>query len=398
MINKRFDQIDKADIEDLVNNEVSESRTLEYKQELPSNSDSDKKEFLADISSFANAAGGDILYGIVEKRDGNGKPTGLPEKAQGIDFENIDQEIQRLLSIIRDGVEPRIPGAQIKPIEGVESGSIVFIRIPKSWISPHMVTYKNSSRFYSRTSAGKYQLDVSEIRSAFSFSEELPNKIRRFRDERIARIIADETPVPLRPTGKIVLHLVPIDAFTSIRQIDLVSHYNILRGVTPLGATGHNSRYNIDGILNFNCDRDESNCNSYAQVFRNSIIETVSSDYDNNIIPSQAYEEEIIQAFDKYIEITQQLECHFPYFILTTMVGVKGYEMGVGSSSYPHRFPRPIDRDVLLLPDVVIEDMETELTSLLRDLFNAVWQAAGYPRSFNYDEGEKWVGQKIKAS
>jgi hypothetical protein len=53
------------------------------------------------------------------------------------------------------------------------------------------------SRYYSRNAAGKYSVDVTEIRSAFGLSESLPDKIRWFRDDRVAKIVADETPVKL---------------------------------------------------------------------------------------------------------------------------------------------------------------------------------------------------------
>ncbi|MEH2303471.1 MAG: RNA-binding domain-containing protein, partial [Nostoc sp.] len=104
MINKQFDLIDKIDIDALIYNGVAEKRTLEYKEKLPGNSDDDKKEFLADISSFANASGGDIIYGIQEQRDSNNKTTGIPEAANGVGAINSDAEIRRLENIIRDGV------------------------------------------------------------------------------------------------------------------------------------------------------------------------------------------------------------------------------------------------------------------------------------------------------
>ncbi len=65
MIPKPLDKIEKPDIDALVANAVSERRTIEYKLVLPENADSNKKEFLADVSSFANAAGGDLLFGVV---------------------------------------------------------------------------------------------------------------------------------------------------------------------------------------------------------------------------------------------------------------------------------------------------------------------------------------------
>ena len=64
MIAKNIDQITEEDLQALIDNSVLEGKTIEYKQSLPSNSDSDKKEFLADISSFANASGGDFMASL----------------------------------------------------------------------------------------------------------------------------------------------------------------------------------------------------------------------------------------------------------------------------------------------------------------------------------------------
>jgi len=143
MINKRFDQINKKDIEELISIKEPESLNLDYKQELPGGKDDDKKEFLADVTSFANSAGGDLIYGISEERDDEGKPTGIPGRAVGLKI-NADEEIKKLESLIRDGIEPRIMSYYIKPIEGFSEGSVIILRIAKSWMPPHMVTIKGS--------------------------------------------------------------------------------------------------------------------------------------------------------------------------------------------------------------------------------------------------------------
>src|SRR5689334_8563616 len=98
---KSIEQIAAADLERLVINGVSESRSLEYKETLPGGSDQDKKEFLADVTSFANAIGGDLVYGVREARDESGKPTGTPEAVVGLDVPNFDQAIQRLENVLR---------------------------------------------------------------------------------------------------------------------------------------------------------------------------------------------------------------------------------------------------------------------------------------------------------
>ena len=62
MITKDLEQITEETLTELRDNKVLESKTIDYKQELPSNLDSDKKEFLADITSFANAFGDLVLH------------------------------------------------------------------------------------------------------------------------------------------------------------------------------------------------------------------------------------------------------------------------------------------------------------------------------------------------
>ena len=47
MISKDIDHIAEEDLQRLITNAVTEKKTLEYKQALTGNTDSDKKEFLA---------------------------------------------------------------------------------------------------------------------------------------------------------------------------------------------------------------------------------------------------------------------------------------------------------------------------------------------------------------
>ena len=55
MINKDINDITELDLHHLIDDEVIERKTLDYKAELPGNTDSAKKEFFADVSSFSNA-------------------------------------------------------------------------------------------------------------------------------------------------------------------------------------------------------------------------------------------------------------------------------------------------------------------------------------------------------
>jgi len=69
VLNKQVEDITEGELQKLIDEERIEKKVLEYKSELPGKNDSDKKEFLADISSFANAIGGDLIYGVIENRE-----------------------------------------------------------------------------------------------------------------------------------------------------------------------------------------------------------------------------------------------------------------------------------------------------------------------------------------
>ena len=61
---KSLDKITESDLQELIDNGVAEGKTLDYKEKLSGNSDAEKKEFLYDVSSFANASGGNLIFGI----------------------------------------------------------------------------------------------------------------------------------------------------------------------------------------------------------------------------------------------------------------------------------------------------------------------------------------------
>ena len=398
MIPKSIDEITKLDIDALIQNQVREARTIEYKLILPGNSDEEKREFLADISSFANAGGGDLLYGIEES-------DGVPKNAVGLKDCKVDVEINRLECIIRYGINPRIPGVSIHPIEGFPQGPVLLVRVPKSWVSPHMVTFKNLSKFYTRNSAGKHQMDVTEIRSAFLLSEALPERIKRFRDERLGRIIAGETPVLLQEGAKLVLHILPIVSFTSKLSLNISALQEHAPGLHTIGISGGcEQMYNLDGFLTY-FPYSGALSPSYCQLFRTGQIESVNAEmvYEQDgrrLIPIIDYEKNVIWAIMNYLRVLKKLEVPAPLFIFIAMLGVLGIQMPRLGIQY-HHFNRPIDRDTLILPDILIEEYPNlsesdeksnfqEIAKLLRPVFDAVWNACGFPRSFNYDNQGNW--------
>jgi predicted HTH transcriptional regulator len=73
-----------CDIEALISSELREGKRVDYKRDLPGNSESQKKEFLYDVSSFANTVGGDLIIGVEEEN-------GVPSRVIAVMPTNVDE-------------------------------------------------------------------------------------------------------------------------------------------------------------------------------------------------------------------------------------------------------------------------------------------------------------------
>jgi hypothetical protein len=267
------------------------------------------------------------------------------------------------------------------------------------------------SRFYARNNRGKYPLDIGEIRSAFSSSENLVERITRFRNERIARIIAGETPVLLSPDPKRILHILPVTAFDPNSRRDVTAI--VRKQINNLFINDQEeywwhwqSRYNFDGYLlyrePYRTDQQSSNITTdrYLQVFRNGALEEVSNlDYEeiNGIkaIMSNSCEGELIlEALPRYLKVEQALAIDTPLVIAVTLIGVEGFAISYyrRGHSYPVRIKTNsiIDREVLVLPDALLEDYYSDPSNALRPIIDIIWQCVGESNSPNFDVNGRW--------
>lgn len=383
MLLKDLDSIKINDLQELVDNSVSESKTLEYKKVLNLNNDTEKKEFLSDVSSFANSSGGDIIYGIDEK-------AGIPDTLNGIYIENLDILKQQIENILRDGIEPRVNGILIKEVENPVAKFLLIIRIPKSWISPHRTNYKGSKKFYARNSKGKYELDIQELRMAFALSDSISIKLKSFREERTSKIISNDTPIVLTGERKVVLHIVPLVSLIQYQSYDIKVLKSNQEYSRPFCAGPGNTSYNFEGIISFNGYRGSS-LTSYTQFHKNGIIEGVTTKLENQVdlktlcIPNSLFELSLFTALNSYYAFYKSINVDFPIFLFVTLINYKGAQLAVH-----HDLMNPyeiclIDRDVLPIPEVYIEDYHINFHSILRPIFDTLWNTCGYESCLHYD-------------
>ena len=124
------------------------------------------RELLYDVAAMANASGGDLVYGIQDRRDEGDQSTGIAEKLSGLRVDNVQAETARIENLIRDGIAPRFSGVTVRTLQSDEGDALV-IRVPRSWNGPHMVTFHSVNKCFSRNSTGKFPMDVYQIGRAF---------------------------------------------------------------------------------------------------------------------------------------------------------------------------------------------------------------------------------------
>src|SRR3954470_15985012 len=298
MLAQRLDELSFTTIEALVAAGLREGRTLDFKRDPVGGRDEDKPEFLADVSAFANTAGGDLLFGVEES---GGEATAAP----GVALDDPDAEIRRLDGVLRAGLDPRLPTVDLRWLPGPNGRGFLIVRVPRSFLAPHRVVFRDHAKFYGRNSAGKHPLDVAELRAAFLSADGLVQSIRRFRQERLGLIEAGEGALPLRPTATLVLHIVPLSAFATASEIAIDENRTLLPPLTS--GSGFNTRHTLEGFASFVGREDMlDSVSSYTLLFRSGIVEAVSAvgygGEQGPMIPAPPVEAALLRFYPHFME------------------------------------------------------------------------------------------------
>jgi predicted HTH transcriptional regulator len=124
----------KSQLEALHRNNVKESLTLEYKASLAvdKQNDSKKLEMARDVSAFANADGGQIVYGMTEHEH---EPAGLDDGVDG----NLYPEIW-FEQVLQHHIRPPIAGLKVRHVPLKKPMVAVVIDVPATKSDPHQVS------------------------------------------------------------------------------------------------------------------------------------------------------------------------------------------------------------------------------------------------------------------
>lgn len=131
----------KADLEALIAEGERESLTLEFKAG-GAIANEKKGEIGKDVSAMANAAGGQIIYGIKEQNH-------VAAEIQPINVRRFNHEW--LEKVIRNNISPPVEGISIKMIDvGPEASDVAFVVSipPATMLAPHQA--KGDLKYYRR--------------------------------------------------------------------------------------------------------------------------------------------------------------------------------------------------------------------------------------------------------
>jgi hypothetical protein len=392
MIPKPIGAIEKSDIDVLVASGRVEDRTIDYKSDLPGPTDDDRREFLRDVSSFANALGGDLVYGITEN-------AGVPLDAPGVALTNFDELRLRLQSSVESNLDPRLPRLDVVHVSGFEKGSVVVVRVPQSWRAPHMITYKGLGKFYVRGNGNRHEMDVVELRSAFAAGEEQAERIRRFRADRFLYVLGGSSPVREFGGPLLIVHVLPLHPGPEpLLDLEAIrANWGLLNredgNVFELVSRA-SERPNLDGLLLFSPWEAEalSLSRSYVQVFRKGGIEFVQSqshpEGDRYVaapwIDGNETESRILNLVRNARSFFEAVGIPTPFVV--SVAFLRAYDLGVVTGSGWYREPKKFDREMLVLPEIIIDDPVRGTADVLRPVLDAFWQSAGYASSPNYSE------------
>ena len=152
----------EEDLLGLIQNTAEEGTHLEFKNARAlQNADGSKTEISKDVSSFANAAGGVIVYGM----DEDPKP---PHKATEVSpIDPVEFSKEWLDQVIGSRVQPRIQGLVIHSIDTnlSEPGRVVYVAIVPQSFTAHQA---HDKRYYKRFNARSVPMEDYEVGQAMT--------------------------------------------------------------------------------------------------------------------------------------------------------------------------------------------------------------------------------------
>ncbi len=369
-----FDNIQEENIRKLVEDSIAEGIYIEFKSETYGKNDEAKRELLSDVSAFANAQGGDLLLGV-------GAEAGQANTLPGIGMIDADQEILRLESIIKDGLEPRVAGIRSRVLKLSSGEKVIVIRIPASMIAPHRSVISKGGKFYRRNSAGKYEMDIQELREAFIGGDLLVDRFAGLHENAVAAAKGRNMPFSIGNLPAAVLSLTPLDYFRQIRDVELDEFNSQQPYLKRPASTSWMTTLEGTLIHGLPTEGADSIVEGYAHTHRSGLIEAawriggprqISPKTEARLVFAKHFEDGLCDQVMTAENRLTQVGVSGPRIVAVTIINIMGYDL-----QRENFHGTPAYRDEATLPSLRLERINADT---LKPIFNAFWRLFGHKR------------------
>lgn len=279
----------------------------------------------------------------------------------------------------------------------------MIIRVPQSLIGPHRVEYKGHNKFFTRNNKGKYQMDVNELRLSFNSGLNLEKRIEDFKMNRYYEILSNKYNKLITDSPIFVIHYIPLSALNDIPNLSI---NNIKQAMTKANSTalgyGYLKRITLDGVA---MDYKENERSSFALYKNNGIIEKATTNFFRkqyeftSVSPSPIIDyingyqvlDKVISDFNEVKEYYTNVGVSAPLIIACSILNAQGFTIPTRDW---YDILGKVDREILLIDNLYVENYNDRTETILKPIFDSVYNACGYERCPAYDNNQNYIGLK----
>jgi hypothetical protein len=191
-----------------------------------------------------------------------------------------------------------------------------------------------------------------------------------------------------------LLHIIPFSALSVGLSVDPQAMSG--QALPPIFHSADKGSYNLDGYLTTS-GRDGNA--GYVQVYRTGIIETAAGGIATvtdrgRMLPAEQVEDQIATKIEHYLRALRHVEVPPPFAVLLAGVRMHGTAIVARLAPYYETLSPQPEPD-MFFPRVIIEDYGAlgDYRQSLKPIFDALWNAGGYPGSRSYASDGQWRRQ-----
>ena len=206
------------------------------------------------------------------------------------------------------------------------------------------------------------------------------------RRRRIAALCSDSGPVPLLPGPKLALHMIPV--------VNEVMSPNISIGdVEDFQCFGSDQtcRKTYDAAGVYVADYGNGIAfGGYTYITRRGVVEAVTARFchpplweaNSLVAPARLVHRVVLKGVREYLNLIRPHGISHEIVVGVTLIGSRGVCLGTGGHRVESEV-HPFSNDLLAFEPVLI-DGNGELDSVLRPVFDQLWNAGGWDRCRDY--------------